>query len=74
MMALVLSLVLLTSVTTCVHALSTGAPAAACDTLTQQHFGVTPQTSPIPYQIDLSSFDDGSGGFAYVPGRAYECK
>ena len=74
MKELVLSLVLLTSVATRVHTLPSGAPAAACDTLTQQHGGVTPQTSPIPYQIDLSPFDDGDGGFAYEPGRAYECK
>ena len=50
-----------------------GAPASACSTLTPQHPGSS-QTSPIPYSIDLSPFDDGLGNFSYIPGLAYDCK
>ena len=55
-----------------VHGFSTGAPADACTTLTQQHGSNSPQTSTVPYTIDLSVFDDGAGGFVYVPGMSYQ--
>ena len=52
--------------------LPTGAPAGACATLTpsiQNHIA-PPQSSPVPYEVDLLSLDDGNG-FSYVPGETY---
>ncbi len=53
-----------------------GAPAAACTTLSPDPVlhGAPPQTSIPPYEIDLSPFSDGNGGFEYVPGIFYPCK
>ena len=55
-----------------VESRSTGAPAGACATLTPQH-GVTPQTSPVPYEVDISSLSNGNGGYSYSPGQSYMC-
>ena len=53
---------------------STGAPQEACTTATPDH-RAAPQTTPTPYRIDLSVFeDDGGGDFTYLPGRSYQCE
>ena len=52
--------------------LPNGAPAGACATLTpaiQNHID-PPQSSPVPYEVDLLSLDDGEG-FSYTPGETY---
>jgi len=54
------------------NALRTGAPAEACDTLTPQHTG-SPQSSTVPYVINMDQFSDGDGGFWYTPGQTYTC-
>ena len=69
-----LALLLVLSFTAKVNTRPEGAPAAACGTLTQEHGSNTPQTSAIPYQIDLSVFDRGSGDFFYIPDTTYSCK
>lgn len=51
---------------------SAGAPAAACDNLTPNHG--SPQTSEVPYVIDLTPFEDDGGTLVYTPGRTYTCK
>lgn len=69
-----------------VECLPDGAPSFACGTYSPQEvfhsnisngrFGVIPiysQTTPVPYEVDLSSLDDGSGVLFYVPGAAYSC-
>jgi len=56
-----------------VHGRSGGAPEAACSTLTPQHPS-SPQTSAIPYTIDLSVFDDRGGNLSYYPGMSYQCE
>ena len=50
---------------------SSGAPAAACDNLTPGHGSA--QTSEVPFVIDVTQFDDGSGTLVYTPGRTYIC-
>ena len=55
-----------------VECLSTGAPAEACTTLTpsiQFHID-PPQSSPVPYEVDLLSLDNGDS-FSYDPGETY---
>ena len=65
----------LVALTIRVHSRSDGAPAEACATLTPQHPGTVPQTSDVPYTIDLSSFGNaGSDGYFYEPGRSYQCE
>ena len=57
-----------------VHAFSSGAPSGACSTLSpdpSRHLG-QPQSSPVPYNIDLAVFDDGNGSFSYQPGMSYQ--
>ena len=57
-----------------VRAFSNGAPPGACSTLSpdpSQH-GANPQSSPVPYTIDLAVFDDGNGSFSYQPGMSYQ--
>ena len=51
---------------------STGAPDSACSDLTPQH-GTLPQSSPSPFQLDLSGFQTASS-FVYTPGVQYQCK
>lgn len=58
-----------------VESFPSGAPAGACSTLTPalpQHIDL-PQTTPVPYEVDLVAFDDGNGGFFYLPGVTYSC-
>ena len=43
----------------------TGAPAAACTTITPSHGGST-ATGPVPYNVNISSLDGG-----YIPGQNY---
>lgn len=52
-----------------------GAPMSACGTLAPNPFahGAPPQTSPVPYEVDISALSDGNGGFEYVPGQLYQC-
>jgi hypothetical protein len=51
---------------------SSGAPSEACSTLSPNPFdhGAPPQTSEVPYEVDLSAFDDGGGTLSYVPGQS----
>ena len=46
-----------------------GAPTSACATITPDHGG-SMTSDPVPYDVDISSLDDG-----YVPGQSYpsEC-
>ena len=55
---------------------STGAPVDACETLSPDPLfhGADPQSSDVPYEIDLSSLADTSGGLSYVPGDTYSCE
>ena len=59
-----------------VDALSSGAPEQACDTLSPDPTAHSndPQDTPVPYNIDLSAFDDGTGSYVYVPGYTYTCE
>jgi len=73
MRALVAVVLLLVSTAVPVISFPTGAPLEACSTVTPNH-PATAQNSTNPYSIDLSVFDDGSGGFRYLPGRTYQCE
>lgn len=69
-------LILVVSAVACwssVECFSAGPPVQACGTLSPLQAGhnAPAQTTPVPYEIDLSSLDDGNGGFAYVPGETY---
>ena len=56
------------------HAYSSGAPSQACSTLTPGHGGLS-QSSPSPYNLDLSIFNLYSdGNYYYIPGQTYQCK
>ena len=50
-----------------------GPPFAACTTLSPNptFHGAPPQTSPVPYEVDLTSLLDSTGGFSYEPGVTY---
>ena len=50
-----------------------GAPAGACTTLTPEwpHAANGGQTSAVPYEIDLTMFEDDNGTLQYTPGGAY---
>ena len=52
-----------------------GAPAAACDGLSLNPIahGAQPQTSAVPYAINLMPFYS-NGSFTYYPGMTYTCK
>ena len=68
MQAFYLTIVLSLSVTctvTVVVGNSTGAPTAACSTITPGHGGST-TTDPVPYNVNISSLDGG-----YIPGQSY---
>lgn len=65
---------LLSVVVVGVTARAGGAPAEACDTLTPQHSPNSPQTSAVPYVIDLEQFSDESGNLLYSPGQTYTCE
>ena len=60
-----------------VSCLSSGAPAAACSTLSPnptQH-GAQPQISTVPYIVDLVPFcDSATNTYMYYPGQNYTCK
>ena len=57
-----------------VRAFSDGAPLGACSTLSPDpsRHGANPQSSPVPYTIDLAVFDDGNGSLSYQPGMTYQ--
>ena len=58
-----------------VESLSGGAPAEACETLSpdpDSHMA-QPQTTPVPYVVNISSLYDG-GRYVYDPGETYTCK
>lgn len=62
-----LSILLLLAITdTIVVGLRTGAPADACRNITPQHNEHVSQTSPVPYTVDINSFN----GF-YIPEENY---
>ena len=61
-----------------VSAFTGGAPAGACDSLTPNPaanggHGADPQTSNVPYSIDLSPFCS-NGTYSYYPGQSYTRK
>ena len=60
-----------------IESFPSGAPIMACNTLTpiQNPMGHAqpPQITPVPYWIDLSSFNN-SGTWQYTPGGTYSCK
>ena len=66
----------LVSLVNLVESFGTGAPAGACGTLSPdpaQH-GADPQTTPVPYEVDLSALRNGTtNNYCYVPGETYEC-
>ena len=58
-------------------ALPTGAPAAACDTLTPagpHTNGIMEQPTLNPWTIDICDFDEIMGFYQYVPGQTYSSK
>ena len=59
-----------------VRAFSRGAPSGACSSLSPspgpQGHDANPQSSPVPYTIDLAVFDDGNGSLSYQPGMTYQ--
>ena len=56
-------------------ATSAGAPIQACDNLTPgAPHGTTEQATPNPWMIDISSFDNGTGAYYYIPGYTYNGK
>lgn len=59
-----------------VVALSAGAPSSACANLMPNptSHGAQPQSSAVPYSIDLSPFNNSYGGYEYYPGQTYNCK
>lgn len=67
-MELCLRIVLLLSTVaiTAVVGNSTGAPEAACDSVTPAGHGATTATDPVPFIVNISSLDSG-----YVPGETY---
>ena len=60
---------LLGAVVTVVVGFPTGAPSAACTTITPNHSGTTAATSAVPYTVNISSLADG-----YIPGQSYTSK
>ena len=58
-----------------VEGFSGGPPAAACPTLSPDpaFHGADPQTSPVPYEVNLDSLLDDTGGLSYVPGETFTC-
>ena len=69
-------LTLLIGVSYVVEGRSTGAAVGACTTLAPDptaHDG-PPQTSDVPYMVDISSLSDGSGSWSYTPGQTYPCE
>ena len=62
-----------------VESFPSGAPAAACDTLTPtQDSGrghvEPPQNTTVPYMIDIISPFNDNGTLRYTPGQTYTCK
>ena len=66
-------LILVSTLTTPTLCLPTGAPAAACETLTPEHLGATTQpASTNPYELVLDEFVDPEDGTCYyIPGVTY---
>ncbi len=67
---------LVSSLVLMVEGNGSGAPAAACDTLSPQqaaHQNAAAQTAPNPYSINLSPFYN-NGSLYYTPGQTYTCK
>ena len=59
-----------------VEAFPTGPPSEACPTISPDpdfHLA-QPQTSPVPYELDLSALLDDDGGLSYIPGDSYPSK
>ena len=58
-----------------VDCFSSGAPGAACSSLSPDptRHGAPPNTNSVPYNIDVSAFDVG-GSLFYEPGNTYQSK
>ena len=54
--------VLLSGASSGVLGLGTGAPYAACETMTPLHGDNNPQTGPSPYDVDVSALEDNRYG------------
>ena len=50
-----------------------GAPTEACESLMPQHDTHSPQSSEVPYVIDLDQFKSG-GSYVYTPEKSYTSK
>ena len=59
-----------------VASFSTGAPNPACSTLSPDPIfhGAPPQTSQVPFTLNISDLETPSGSFEYVPGQTFTCK
>ena len=53
-----------------VNGLPSGAPQAACSTITPNHPGASPSTSAVPFTVDLSSIPSRG----YIPGQTHNSK
>ena len=55
---------------------SSGAPAQACSDLSPSRgaHGAPPQTTTVPYEIDMSVFRNNSGQLLYTPATTYQSK
>lgn len=58
-------MLILVAAVTAVMGYGTGAPPAACVTITPDH-GTSRAVGPVPYIVNISSLDDG-----YTPGETY---
>ena len=52
----------------------TGAPSAACSTLTPNHGASGQDASTLPFRINTDVFQDSNGALLYTPGFAYNGK
>ena len=52
----------------------TGAPSAACSTLTPSHSASGKDTSTLPFRINTDVFQDNNGALLYTPGFVYNGK
>ena len=58
-----------------VESFSSGAPSGACGTLSPNptRHGADPQTTPVPYEVDLSALRNGNTDtYCYIPEETYE--
>ena len=62
------------SILSTVECNASGPPAGACTTLSplqSAHLNAPAQTTPVPYDVDLSALAGDNGTFSYKPGMTY---